>query len=83
MQICDRTFQLVQEHLAALGYSDGPLGLSCDDTKLFPAFRMYWDSERKAHFVVGGVDGPMRVANPDRLREMLQDLGTVKATKVW
>jgi hypothetical protein len=43
---------------------------------------MYWDSEKKAHFVVGGVDGPTRVADPDRLREMLQDLGTAKATKV-
>ena len=82
MQICDRTFQLVQEHLSALGYSNGLLGLSCDDTKLFPSFRMYWDSEQKGHFVVGGVDGPIRVADLDRLREMLQDLGTAKATKV-
>ncbi len=82
MKIGDRTFQLVQEHLTALGYSDGPLGLSCDDTKLFPAFRMYWDSQERTHFVVGGIDGPMRVANPDRLRIMLQDPGTAKATKV-
>ena len=82
MQICNRTFQLVQEHLSALSYSDGPLGLSCDDTKLFPSFQMYWDSEQKGHFVVGGVDGPMRVSDPDKLREILHDLGTAKATKV-
>ncbi|KAJ7691884.1 hypothetical protein B0H17DRAFT_1133424 [Mycena rosella] len=34
MQISKRTFTLVQEHLAALKY-DGPVALSCDDTKLF------------------------------------------------
>ena len=82
MQICDCTFQLVQEHLSALGYSNKPLGLSCDNIKLFPSFCMYWEFERKGHFVVGGIDGSIRVADPNKLCEMLQDLQIAKATKV-
>ncbi|KAF7972553.1 hypothetical protein HWV62_17764 [Athelia sp. TMB] len=81
MQICDRSFELVDAHLSALGYS-GPVGLSCDDTKLFPDWRLYWDAKEKSHFLVGGTDGPMRVADPDNLRKMIDDLDLKKATKV-
>jgi hypothetical protein len=81
MTICDRSFQLVDEHLGALGYS-GPVGLSCDDTKLFPAWRLYWDAKKKSHFLVGGIGEPMRVADPERLKEMIEDAKLTKATKV-
>jgi hypothetical protein len=81
MTICDDTFRLVDEHLSALGY-DGPVGLSCDDTKLFSAWRLYWDAKQKAHFLVGGLEQPMRVADPDRLKEMINDAKLAKATKV-
>jgi hypothetical protein len=37
MDISDRNFQLVEDHLKSLDY-DGPLALSCDDTKLFATF---------------------------------------------
>ena len=50
--ISDRTFELVDQHLNSIGY-DGMTALSCDDTKLTPASRIYWDAEKKAYFVVG------------------------------
>lgn len=75
------TFQRVDEHLSALGYT-GPVGLSCDDTKLFAAWRMYWDAEKKAHFLVGGLGEPMHIADPDRLQKMINDAKLTKATKV-
>jgi len=82
MTICDRTFQLVDEHLSALGY-DGRVGLSCDDTKLFSAWRLYWDAAQNAHFLVGGSGELMCVADPDNLKEMINDLNLAKATKVF
>jgi hypothetical protein len=81
MTICDQSFKLVDEHLNALGY-DGPVGLSCDDTKLFPAWRLYWDAKKKSHFLVGGLGEPLRVADPEHLKEMIDDAKLAKATKV-
>lgn len=81
MDICDRSFQLVVDHLTALDYS-GPLGLACDDTKLFGSLRLYWDGQEKAHFLVGGIDGPYRVADPEAVREVISHAKITKATKV-
>ncbi|KAJ7659816.1 hypothetical protein DFH06DRAFT_1326841 [Mycena polygramma] len=81
MEIDDRTFTLVQEHLAALKY-DGPVGLSCDDTKLLPGLRLYTDKVKKADFLVGGVGGPIRVANPEAMKKILADPTIEKGTKV-
>ncbi|KAF7324216.1 hypothetical protein MSAN_02534100 [Mycena sanguinolenta] len=64
----ERTFTLVQNELNALKY-DGPLGLSCDDTKLFAGLRLYTDKS-KGDFLVGGVEGPIRVANPDAMKRL-------------
>jgi hypothetical protein len=77
MTICKQTFQLVDKHLSTLSY-DGSVGLNCDDTKLF----QLWDAKKKAHFMVGGVGEPMHVADPDRLKEIINDAKLVKATKV-
>jgi hypothetical protein len=81
MDIGPRTFELVAEHLKALEY-DGPLGLSCDDTKLFATFRLYWDSKEKSYFLVGGVDGPLRVADAENVKQAIIDARADKATKV-
>ena len=81
MEICERSFELVVDHLAALEYT-GPVGLSCDDTKLFGTLRLYWDAEQKAHFLVGGVDGPCRVADPEQVKQVIEDANIRKATKV-
>lgn len=81
MEICDQTFELVAEHLKTINYN-GPLGLSCDDTKLFSTFRLYWDSNEKSYFLVGGVDGPLRVADADSVKEAISLAKAQKATKV-
>ncbi|KAF8207331.1 hypothetical protein K438DRAFT_1962263 [Mycena galopus ATCC 62051] len=80
MDISDRNFKLAAEHLQALKY-DGPVNLSCDDTKLFPSFRLYWDKDKKSHFLVGGSDGPLRVADPDQVKGVIADAKAAKATK--
>lgn len=80
MDIGPQTFKLVAEHLDALDY-DGPVGLSCDDTKLFATFRLYWDSNEKSYFLVGGVDGPLRVADAENIKQVIQDAKAQKATK--
>ena len=81
MDIGPQTFKLVAEHLKALDY-DGPLGLSCDDTKLFATFRLYWDSKEESYFLVGGVDGPLRVADAENVKQAIIDAKSDKATKV-
>ncbi|KAJ6620818.1 hypothetical protein B0H10DRAFT_2432733 [Mycena sp. CBHHK59/15] len=81
MDISDRNFELAAGHLAALNY-DGPVNLSCDDTKLFPSFRLYWDGEQKSHFLVGGTDGPLRVTDPDQVKAVIAEAKAKKATKI-
>ncbi|KAJ7865909.1 hypothetical protein B0H14DRAFT_3595961 [Mycena olivaceomarginata] len=77
----ERIFLLIQEQLAALKY-DGPLGLSCDDTKLFAGLRLYHDKIKKADFLVGGVDGPLQVANPEEMKRILADPTIQRGSKV-
>ncbi|KAJ7101505.1 hypothetical protein B0H15DRAFT_769608 [Mycena belliarum] len=81
MEIGDRTFKLVEDYLAAVKY-EGPVGLSCDDTKLFPGLRLYTDKVDKCDYLIGGVDGPIRVADPEAMKKVLADAKIVKATKV-
>jgi hypothetical protein len=81
MEICDRTFDLVADHLNALDY-DGPVGLSCDDTKLFATFRLYWDKERDSYVLIGGTDGPLIITDPSLVQEVIDQAKAQKATKV-
>lgn len=81
LEICDRTFQLVADHLAAIDYR-GPTSLSCDDTKLFSTFRLYWNSQEKSHFLIGGIDGPIQILDPENMKETLAAVKDKKATKV-
>ncbi|GLB37775.1 hypothetical protein LshimejAT787_0408260 [Lyophyllum shimeji] len=81
MEICARSFELVVDHLKALDYS-GPVGLSCDDTKLFSVMRLYWDSDQDSYFLVGGVGGPLRVADPESVKRVIADAKVQNAPKV-
>ena len=81
MEICDHTFQLVEDHLNALDY-DGPVGLSCDDTKLFATYRLYWDKDKDSYVLIGGTDGPLIVTDPDNVQEVIDQAKTQKASKV-
>jgi len=81
MEVCEKSFELAADHLQMLKYT-GPLALSCDDTKLHATFRLYWDSEKKAHFLVGATDGPLHVLNPDQVKDAIEEAKERKATKV-
>lgn len=81
MNICDRTFELVLDHLNSLDYN-GPVGLSCDDTELFSTFRLYWDDKEDLYVLVGGINGPLHVADPDSVQKVIDQANAKKATKV-
>lgn len=81
MEICERTYELATTHLKGMNYT-GPVGLSCDDTKLFNTLRLYWDSEKKKHFLVGGSDGPREVSDPENVKQVIADAKIQKAAKV-
>ena len=81
MTICDKTFDLVVNHLTAVNY-EGPVALSCDDSKLFGSLRLYWNGEEEKHYLVGAVGGPILVPNPDDIKALMSDPKLVKATEV-
>lgn len=76
-----RTFQLVEDNLKLLEYT-GPLGLSCDDTKLLASFRPYWDQDREGYYVMGHVGDPYRLADPESFKAVINSGDLVKGTKV-
>ncbi len=81
MEICDRTFELAESHLKKLNYN-GPVGLSCDDTQLFSTLKLYWSKTDDCHYLIGATDGPIRVLDPDHMKEVLADAQKKKAPKV-
>ncbi|TFY61742.1 hypothetical protein EVJ58_g4317 [Rhodofomes roseus] len=83
IDIDDRTFELAVNYTTSVHYN-GPLSLSCDDTKLHATLRTYWDPEKQMHFVIGAVDGPKAVADAEELRELLSTMNDpkVKAVKI-
>jgi hypothetical protein len=81
MTIIPRTFELVAEHLADLSY-DRPVSLSCDDTKLHPAWCVFWDAENEAHYLIGGANEPYLVTDPAALCEIIEGAKLTLATKM-
>ncbi|KAF6746318.1 hypothetical protein DFP72DRAFT_1017300 [Ephemerocybe angulata] len=79
--INERTFELVRKHLDQLEYT-GPIALSCDDTKLHPAFRPYYDKENDGFYVLGHVGLPQRLANPEAFRRVMEDTELRQGTKL-
>ncbi|TFK25892.1 hypothetical protein FA15DRAFT_589523 [Coprinopsis marcescibilis] len=79
--ISEETFNLVAEQLKDLDYS-GHVALSCDDTKLLPSYRLYWDDKEQTYMLIGGDQGPLRVANAEEVDQALKDASSSKATKV-
>lgn len=79
--ISDANFELVVNHLTEIGY-DGTASVSCDDTKLFSTFRLYWDGNEEAHYLIGGVDGPIKVLDPENMKALIVSHRDKKAVKV-
>ncbi|KAJ7506346.1 hypothetical protein B0H11DRAFT_1707260 [Mycena galericulata] len=81
VEIGERCFELAEQYLNTIDYQ-GPVGLSCDDTKLSPALRLYHNAQEEADYLVGSVDGPICVADPEAMKKVLEDANVMKATKV-
>ncbi|KAI0039353.1 hypothetical protein FA95DRAFT_1577642 [Auriscalpium vulgare] len=81
IEIGRQTFILAAERLNMLNYF-GPVALSCDDTKLFAAFRLFWDAARKTYTLIGATDGPHDVVDAEQVESVMKSLDLVKVTKV-
>ncbi|TFK77245.1 hypothetical protein BDN72DRAFT_953706 [Pluteus cervinus] len=78
-EVGDEMFERVLQHFNTINYH-GPCCLSCDDTKLLSAYRPYFDGEKQKYFLVGGIDGPIEVLNPETMDALMDE--TKKAVKV-
>ena len=74
-------FERLKQYIDNLSYA-GPVGMSCDDTQLHPAFRTFWDASTQTHVLVGGTSGPITVADPKQLEQVINDSAHLKAVKV-
>ena len=61
---------------------DGPVALSCDDTKLLAAFRPYYDWELDGFYVIGHVGEPYQITDVEAFCEVTESGILEKATKV-
>ncbi|KAG2152842.1 hypothetical protein DEU56DRAFT_977227 [Suillus clintonianus] len=81
LRFLSKHLPLVADHLADLSYR-GPTSLCCDNTKLYSAWRIFWDAEKEAHYLIGGIGEPYLVANLDALREIIKEAKLTLATKM-
>ncbi|CAL1711140.1 unnamed protein product [Somion occarium] len=81
MTICAQMFELVHQHLKSLNY-DGPVALSCDDTKLSASWRLVQKSEDEGLLLIGGIGGPIRVPDPAAAQAIIDSGKVSEATKV-
>ncbi|KAL0572455.1 Methionine--tRNA ligase, mitochondrial [Marasmius crinis-equi] len=81
LTISDRTFSRLEEQIKLLSYT-GPIALACDDTKLLPALRPYYDKETDAFYVVGNAGEPFRLLDPEAFEAAIHEAGLKKATKL-
>ncbi|KAJ3862642.1 hypothetical protein EV359DRAFT_65475 [Lentinula novae-zelandiae] len=81
MTISKDTFTAIREHLQARGYS-GPINVACNDSKLLAGLCLHYDAKKKAHFLVGGIDGPILVPEPKDIEEVMGNPAVQKGTKV-
>jgi hypothetical protein len=79
--IQDRTYNLASEKLKQLGY-EGPVALSCDDTKLLASLRPYYDHDCEGYYLMGHIGEPLLLPDPDAFRDVVESHEIRKATKV-
>ena len=69
------------EKLNQLEY-DGPLALSCDDTKLLASLRPYYDHDREGYYLMGHTGEPLHLPDPESFCAVVNGHDMQKATKV-
>lgn len=72
---------MVIQKLEDLQYN-GPVTLSCDDTKLLPSLRPYYDQDREGYFLMGHVGEPLQLLDHEAFRIVVKENSLKKATKV-
>ena len=80
--ICDQTYMLAADYMDSINYR-GPMALSCDDTKLHPGLRTYWNPSKECHFLIGTPGEPIAVPNVNQIQELVTSAKKDAATKVW
>lgn len=78
-EIGPAVFDAAAAYAKSLGVPDISVAISCDDTKLQPTLRTYWDAEQQHHVLLGAVQGPVIVTGPDELSEVLENMKDPKA----
>ncbi|KAG7095522.1 hypothetical protein E1B28_006260 [Marasmius oreades] len=81
LDIEEETFVRAAHYLSVMAYN-GPVALSCDDTKLLPALRPYYDKPNDCYYVIGAVGKPLILGGPDEFRDIVKEGVIVKATKL-
>lgn len=62
--IQDKTYDLACERLRQLGY-EGPVALSCDDTKLLASLCPYYNHDREGYYLMGHIGEPLLLPDPE------------------
>ncbi|KAL1712277.1 hypothetical protein EV715DRAFT_213952 [Schizophyllum commune] len=73
LTICPETFDRVDAQLEALGCKGEPVCTAVDDTTMTKKLGMYWDSVRQVYIATGGDKGPVQVADPETLRQRIEN----------
>ncbi|KAJ3965299.1 hypothetical protein EV361DRAFT_955152 [Lentinula raphanica] len=81
LDICPESFKLVKRHLCSLQY-ESPVSISCDDSKLQPSLRLFWDGAKQKYLLVGAIDGPAEVLDADDIQSYMNNPDVVKGTKL-
>lgn len=79
--IDEMTFQLASDYVTSIDYN-GPVSISCDDTKLHPGLKTYWDAIKKCHFIVGTTGDPTPVEDENNICEQVAEAKQDAASKV-
>ncbi|QRW21072.1 hypothetical protein RhiXN_06061 [Rhizoctonia solani] len=61
----------------------GPVCLSCDNTKLLPALKTYYDTSAKQWYLLGGTTGAIAIASTEELTSVIKGGKVSKASKLW
>ncbi|KAG8764094.1 hypothetical protein FRC11_005504 [Ceratobasidium sp. 423] len=81
LAIDDSVYELAKSYLSSVGYG-GPVSLGCDDTKLTPALKTYYDAGTKQWYLLGGTTGAIAIASTDELESILKKGKISKASKI-
>ncbi|KAJ1299461.1 hypothetical protein OPQ81_002524 [Rhizoctonia solani] len=80
LAIDDSLFETVVNYFSSINYT-GPVCLACDDTKLIPALKTYYDASTKQWYLLGGATGAIAIASTDELTSILKEGNIPKASK--